>query len=48
MRGSIPPLPNTPSWRGAHLRRKRKVLSYLPKDYNLVEAHAADGEVFEL
>jgi hypothetical protein len=26
MRGSIPPLPNTPSWHGALLKKERKLL----------------------
>jgi hypothetical protein len=28
MRGAIPPLPNTPSWRGAQLRKEAKLLLY--------------------
>jgi len=29
MNGAIPPLPNTPSWRGAQLKNTGTILSYL-------------------
>jgi hypothetical protein len=38
MRGAIPPLPNTPSWRGAQLQRKHRdnllprLLPCVPRD----------------
>jgi hypothetical protein len=50
MRGAIPPLPNTPSWRGAQLQRKAQgqlyfYLYHTPKNSN-VEFKSKERTVF--
>jgi hypothetical protein len=42
MRGTIPPLPNTPSWCGARLKKNRRTI--LPLHYVYISQHCTDNE----
>jgi hypothetical protein len=51
MRGSLPPLPNTPSWRGAQLKDRDNFTFYLyltlKKDNNKMYLRVIECEVIE-